>query len=105
VQYHYVNLGIAAATERGLIVPHVADADRLSLIDLADEIGRLAETARAGRTSPAALSGGTFSITNFGVFGIDAGTPILNPGEAASSVWGRCAVGPGSTRATSRCVT
>ncbi|ODT24982.1 dihydrolipoamide acetyltransferase family protein [Microbacterium sp. SCN 69-37] len=82
VQYHYVNLGIAAATERGLVVPHVADADRLSLIDLADEIGRVAETARAGRTSPAALSGGTFSITNFGVFGIDAGTPILNPGEA-----------------------
>ena len=82
MQYHYVNLGIAAATERGLVVPHVADADRLSLIDLADEIGRVAETARAGRTSPAALSGGTFSITNFGVFGIDAGTPILNPGEA-----------------------
>ncbi|WP_036316521.1 dihydrolipoamide acetyltransferase family protein [Microbacterium sp. B24] len=82
VQYHYVNLGIAAATERGLIVPHVADADRLGLVDLADEIARLAETARAGRTSPAALSGGTFSITNFGVFGIDAGTPILNPGEA-----------------------
>lgn len=82
VQYHDVNLGIAAATQRGLIVPHIADADRLSLIELADEIGRLAETARAGRTTPAALSGGTFSITNFGVFGIDAGTPILNPGEA-----------------------
>ncbi|EXJ51261.1 dihydrolipoamide acetyltransferase family protein [Microbacterium sp. MRS-1] len=82
VQYHYVNLGIAAATERGLVVPHVADADSLSLIELADEIGRLAETARSGRTSPSALSGGTFSITNFGVFGIDAGTPILNPGEA-----------------------
>lgn len=82
VQYHYVNLGIAAATQRGLVVPHVSDADRLGLIDLADEIVRLAETARAGRTSPAALNGGTFSITNFGVFGIDAGTPILNPGEA-----------------------
>lgn len=82
VQYGYVHLGIAAATERGLVVPHVPDADRLSLVDLADEIGRLAETARAGRTTPAALSGGTFSITNFGVFGIDAGTPILNPGEA-----------------------
>ncbi len=82
VQFHYVNLGIAAATERGLVVPHVPDADRLTLVQLADEIRGLAETARAGRTAPAALSGGTFSITNFGVFGIDAGTPILNPGEA-----------------------
>ncbi|MBF4561010.1 2-oxo acid dehydrogenase subunit E2 [Microbacterium sp. VKM Ac-2870] len=82
VQYHYVNLGIAAATERGLVVPNVADADRLTLVELADAIGALAETARSGRTTPAALSGGTFSITNFGVFGIDAGTPILNPGEA-----------------------
>lgn len=82
VQFHYVNLGIAAATARGLVVPHVPDADRLTLLELADAIGRLAETARAGRTAPAALRGGTFSITNFGVFGIDAGTPILNPGEA-----------------------
>jgi len=82
IQYHYVNLGIAAATPRGLVVPHIPDADRLTLVELADEIGRLAETARTGRTAPAALTGGTFSITNFGVFGIDAGTPILNPGEA-----------------------
>jgi len=82
VQFHYVNLGIAAATERGLVVPHIPDADRLTVLELADEIGRLAGTARSGRTTPAALTGGTFSITNFGVFGIDAGTPILNPGEA-----------------------
>ncbi|MBZ6372199.1 MAG: 2-oxo acid dehydrogenase subunit E2 [Microbacterium hominis] len=82
VQFHYVNLGIAAATERGLVVPHIADADRLTLVELADAIGALAQTARSGRTAPGALSGGTFSITNFGVFGIDAGTPILNPGEA-----------------------
>lgn len=82
VRFHYVNLGIAAATERGLVVPHVADADRLTLVELADAIGELAQTARSGRTAPTALTGGTFSITNFGVFGIDAGTPILNPGEA-----------------------
>ena len=82
MQFHYVNLGIAAATERGLVVPHIADADRLTLVELADAIGALAQTARSGRTAPGALSGGTFSITNFGVFGIDAGTPILNPGEA-----------------------
>ena len=78
-----VNLGIAAATERGLVVPNVKAAERMSLGELADAIAALAETARAGRTSPADLSGGTISITNIGVFGIDAGTPILNPGEAA----------------------
>ncbi|KQZ07385.1 branched-chain alpha-keto acid dehydrogenase subunit E2 [Agromyces sp. Root1464] len=83
VRFGGVNLGIAAATERGLVVPNVKAADRMSLGELADAIAALAETARAGRTSPADLSGGTISITNIGVFGIDAGTPILNPGEAA----------------------
>ena len=83
VQFGYVNLGIAAATGRGLIVPNVKDADLLDLVSLADAIGALTETARAGTTSPADLGGGTISITNIGVFGIDAGTPILNPGEAA----------------------
>lgn len=83
VRFAGVNLGIAAATERGLVVPNVKDAERMTLIELADAIARLAETARAGRTAPADLSGGTISITNIGVFGIDAGTPILNPGEAA----------------------
>lgn len=82
VQHHYVNLGIAAATDRGLVVPVIGDADRLDLVDLADAIAELAATARAGRTAPAAMTGGTFSITNVGVFGVDAGTPILNPGEA-----------------------
>jgi 2-oxoisovalerate dehydrogenase E2 component (dihydrolipoyl transacylase) len=82
VQRHYVDLGIAAATERGLVVPHVADADRLSLVELADAIADVVHTARSGRSAPAALSGGTFTITNIGVFGVDAGTPILNPGEA-----------------------
>lgn len=82
VEHHYVSLGIAAATDRGLVVPVIPDADRLPLVDLADAIAELAATARAGRTAPAAMTGGTFSITNVGVFGVDAGTPILNPGEA-----------------------
>lgn len=82
VQHHYVNLGIAAATERGLIVPHIADAQRLGLAELADALRDLTQTARSGRATPASLTGGTFSITNFGTFGIDAGTPILNPPEA-----------------------
>lgn len=82
VAHHYVNLGIAAATGRGLVVPNIRDAQELSLIELADAIRALAETARAGRTQPADMMGGTFSITNVGVFGVDAGTPILNPGEA-----------------------
>ena len=83
VQFNYVNLGIAAATPRGLTVPNIKDADRMSLTELSTALTSLTETARAGKTSPAELSGGTISITNIGVFGIDAGTPILNPGEAA----------------------
>ncbi|HSN35323.1 MAG TPA: dihydrolipoamide acetyltransferase family protein [Arthrobacter sp.] len=83
VQYNYVNLGIAAATPRGLTVPNIKDADRMSLLELSTALTELTDTARAGKTVPADLSGGTISITNIGVFGIDAGTPILNPGEAA----------------------
>lgn len=83
VTFNYVNLGIAAATPRGLTVPNIKDAHSLSLLQLADALSELTETARAGKTTPADLSGGTISITNIGVFGIDAGTPILNPGEAA----------------------
>ena len=83
IQFNYVNLGIAAATPRGLTVPNIKDADRLSLKELSTALTGLTDTARAGKTAPADLSGGTISITNIGVFGIDAGTPILNPGEAA----------------------
>ena len=83
VTFNYVNLGIAAATPRGLTVPNIKDADALSLHQLAAALTDLTETARAGKTAPEDLSGGTISITNIGVFGIDAGTPILNPGEAA----------------------
>lgn len=79
----YVNLGIAAATPRGLVVPVIRDADRLDLAGLAAALRDLAATARDGHTSPAQMSGGTFTITNVGVFGVDTGTPIINPGEAA----------------------
>jgi 2-oxoisovalerate dehydrogenase E2 component (dihydrolipoyl transacylase) len=85
---NYVNLGIAAATPRGLVVPNIKDADRLNLRELAEGIGALTATAREGRTQPAEMSGGTITITNIGVFGIDAGTPILNPGESAILAFG-----------------
>ncbi|MBR7744200.1 2-oxo acid dehydrogenase subunit E2 [Phycicoccus sp. BSK3Z-2] len=80
---HDVNLGIAAATPRGLVVPNVKDAGRMSMLELAQALGALTATAREGRTPPADMAGGTMTITNVGVFGVDAGTPILNPGEAA----------------------
>ncbi|HEY8718983.1 dihydrolipoamide acetyltransferase family protein [Pengzhenrongella sp.] len=83
VQFGYVNLGIAASTPRGLVVPNVKDAQWLDLVELADALAHLTATARAGTTSPADLAGGTISITNIGVFGVDSGTPILVPGEAA----------------------
>jgi 2-oxoisovalerate dehydrogenase E2 component (dihydrolipoyl transacylase) len=84
----YVNLGIAAATDRGLIVPNIPDAGALSMRELADAMNDLVETAKAGRTAPAAMQGGTFTITNVGVFGVDTGTPILPPGEAAILAFG-----------------
>jgi pyruvate dehydrogenase E2 component (dihydrolipoamide acetyltransferase) len=84
----YVNLGIAAATERGLIVPNIKDAGALTLRELATSMSDLVATAKSGRTAPAELSGGTFSITNVGVFGIDTGTPILPPGETTILVFG-----------------
>ncbi|MFH9981496.1 dihydrolipoamide acetyltransferase family protein [Streptomyces sp. NPDC017179] len=80
---HYVNLGIAAATPRGLIVPNIKDAHAKTLPQLAQGLGELVATAREGKTSPAAMQGGTVTITNVGVFGVDTGTPILNPGESA----------------------
>ncbi len=82
IQFNYVNLGIAAATPRGLMVPNIKDADSLDLAGLTDALSALVETAKTGASSPAELSGGTISITNIGSFGIDAGTPILNTGEA-----------------------
>jgi len=84
-----VNLGIAATTDRGLVVPNVKDAHTLTLPDLARALAQLAETARAGRATPADMSGGTITITNVGIFGVDTGTPILSPGEAAILAFGQ----------------
>ncbi len=79
----YVHLGIAAATPRGLVVPKIHDADQLSLRELAEALEALTVKARDGKTTPAEMANGTFTITNIGVFGVDTGTPIINPGESA----------------------
>jgi 2-oxoisovalerate dehydrogenase E2 component (dihydrolipoyl transacylase) len=84
----YVNLGIAAATPRGLLVPNIKDADRLTLVELAVALQDLVATAREGRTPPADMARGTITITNVGTFGIDTGTPIINPGESAILCFG-----------------
>jgi pyruvate dehydrogenase E2 component (dihydrolipoamide acetyltransferase) len=84
----YVNLGIAAATPRGLIVPNIKDAGSLSLVELARELQQLVAVAREGKTAPADMQHGTITITNVGVFGVDNGTPILNPGESAILCFG-----------------
>ncbi|HEY0715996.1 MAG TPA: dihydrolipoamide acetyltransferase family protein [Streptosporangiaceae bacterium] len=91
---HYVNLGFAAATDRGLLVPNIKDAQALPLPGLARAFTELVATARDGRCTPADLSGGTITITNVGVFGVDAGTPILTPGEAAILAFGRIREAP-----------
>jgi pyruvate dehydrogenase E2 component (dihydrolipoamide acetyltransferase) len=88
VLHHYVNLGIAAATDRGLVVPNIKNAHRMGLRELAEAISALTETARSGKTPPEAMRGGTITITNVGVFGVDTGTPILNPGEAGIVAFG-----------------
>lgn len=94
VTKHYVNLGVAAATERGLVVPNVKSANGMSLRELAVAFAQLVTTAREGKTAPADMTGGTFTLTNIGVFGIDAGTPIINPGEAAILALGSIAKRP-----------
>ncbi|MFB6906188.1 dihydrolipoamide acetyltransferase family protein [Streptomyces bacillaris] len=91
---HRVNLGVAAATPRGLLVPNIKDAASLTLPGLAAALDRLVATAREGTTAPADLRGGTLTVTNIGVFGIDTGTPILNPGEAAILALGAIAPRP-----------
>jgi len=81
IVHHFVNFGVAAATPRGLIVPNIKDADKMSLLELAKALEQLTYTARDGKTTPADMRDGTITLTNIGVFGVDTGTPILNPGE------------------------
>lgn len=83
IVHNFVNLGIAAATPRGLLVPNIKDAQDMSMLELAEAIQQLTITARDGRTQPADMANGTITVTNIGVFGMDTGTPILNPGEVA----------------------
>ncbi|MFD7548277.1 dihydrolipoamide acetyltransferase family protein [Streptomyces sp. NPDC059578] len=94
VRKHYVNLGIAAATPRGLLVPNIRDAHAKTLPELAAALAELVSTAREGKTSPAAMQDGTVTITNVGVFGVDTGTPILNPGESAILAMGAIKLQP-----------
>lgn len=83
IVHHFVNMGVAAATPRGLIVPNVKEAHTLSLRNLAVALEKLTLTAREGKTPLEDMSGGTITITNLGSFGVDTGTPILNPGEVS----------------------
>jgi 2-oxoisovalerate dehydrogenase E2 component (dihydrolipoyl transacylase) len=83
IVHNFVNFGVAAATPRGLIVPNIKDADKMSMFELAQAIELLAATAREGKTTPEDMKDGTITITNIGVFGVDTGTPILNPGQVA----------------------
>jgi pyruvate dehydrogenase E2 component (dihydrolipoamide acetyltransferase) len=83
IVHNFVNFGVAAATPRGLIVPNIKDADRMSMLELARQLEILAATAREGKTTPEDMKDGTITITNIGVFGVDTGTPILNPGQVA----------------------
>jgi pyruvate dehydrogenase E2 component (dihydrolipoamide acetyltransferase) len=91
---HAVNLGIAVATERGLVVPNIRGADGMRMRELAEALTALVERARASRSTPTELTGGTITITNVGVFGVDAGTPLLNPGETAILALGAVARRP-----------
>jgi pyruvate dehydrogenase E2 component (dihydrolipoamide acetyltransferase) len=99
---HGVNLGIAAATPRGLVVPNIKGADQMTLRELAGALSELTDTAREGRTQPEQMAGGTFTITNVGVFGVDAGTPILNPGETGILAVGAIAKKPWVVRSRVR---
>ncbi|MFG2181278.1 dihydrolipoamide acetyltransferase family protein [Streptomyces abikoensis] len=89
-----VHLGFAAQTDRGLVVPVVRDANARNAVELSVEMARLTEAARAGKISPAELAGGTFTLNNYGVFGVDGSTPIINHPEAAMLGVGRIAPKP-----------
>lgn len=83
VRHRHVHLGVAAQTPRGLVVPVIARADSLTTVELARDLRETVETARTGKLPPARLIGGTFTLNNYGVFGVDGSTPIINHPEAA----------------------
>ena len=89
LKFDGVNLGIAAQTDRGLLVPAVQRADRMSARELDAEIRRLAAVAREGKATPAELTSGTFTLNNYGVFGVDGSAAIINHPEAAILGLGR----------------
>ncbi|MGX1029345.1 dihydrolipoamide acetyltransferase family protein [Streptomyces sp. SAI-097] len=89
VRLDRVHLGFAAQTDRGLVVPVVRDAHARDAESLTAEFARLTDAARAGRLTPGELSGGTFTLNNYGVFGVDGSTPIINHPEAAMLGVGR----------------
>ncbi|MCC8454497.1 dihydrolipoamide acetyltransferase family protein [Streptomyces rochei] len=89
VRFDHVHLGFAAQTDRGLVVPVVRDAHARDAEALTSEFARLTEAARAGRLTPGELTGGTFTLNNYGVFGVDGSTPIVNHPEAAMLGVGR----------------
>jgi pyruvate dehydrogenase E2 component (dihydrolipoamide acetyltransferase) len=89
VRHPHIHLGFAAQTDRGLVVPVVHDAHRLTLTELAGRLRERTEEARAARLTPRALTGGTFTLNNYGVFGVDGSTPIINHPEAAMLGVGR----------------
>ncbi|HEX5418287.1 MAG TPA: dihydrolipoamide acetyltransferase family protein, partial [Chloroflexota bacterium] len=94
VQHGRINLGIAVDTERGLIVPVIRDVPGLSILKLASESARLIEETRAGRIAPADLQGGTFTLSNLGMYDVDAFTPVINPPECAILGIGRIVTRP-----------
>ncbi|MFJ8931729.1 dihydrolipoamide acetyltransferase family protein [Streptomyces sp. NPDC102364] len=94
VRLDEVHLGFAAQTDRGLVVPVVRDAHARGAESLSAEFARLTEAARSGKLSPSQLTGGTFTLNNYGVFGVDGSTPIINHPEAAMLGVGRIAAKP-----------
>jgi 2-oxoisovalerate dehydrogenase E2 component (dihydrolipoyl transacylase) len=94
VLHRHVNLGFAAQTERGLVVPVIKQADRRSTLDIASELNRLAAAARAGSVKPDEMTGGTFTVSNYGSFGVDGGSAVINHPEAAILGVGRISERP-----------
>ena len=80
---HYINMGVAVALDNGLVVPNIVDADKKSLTEISAEVKEMAKQAREGKLPPEKLRGGTFTITNLGMYGIESFSPIINQPEVA----------------------